>query len=144
MDALGGRYRMIAPDYPGFGYTEVTDGFVYSFDRLTDIIEGFVESLGLARFVLYAFDFGGPVGMRLGHQASQLDRRSGHPERQRLRRRPIRYGAGHGRQPTGCSGRRGEHSANSRTPGHPRPIRGRRHGPGAHRARRLDLGPAFP
>ncbi|AVH21646.1 alpha/beta fold hydrolase [Nocardia cyriacigeorgica] len=65
MDALGGRYRMIAPDYPGFGYTEVTDGFVYSFDRLTDIIEGFVESLGLARFVLYAFDFGGPVGMRL-------------------------------------------------------------------------------
>ncbi|WP_194815037.1 alpha/beta fold hydrolase [Nocardia sp. XZ_19_385] len=65
MDALGDRYRMIAPDYPGFGHTEAPAGFTYSFDRLADVIEGFVESLGLARFVLYAFDFGGPVGFRL-------------------------------------------------------------------------------
>ncbi|WP_084477714.1 alpha/beta fold hydrolase [Nocardia jejuensis] len=65
MDALGGRYRMIAPDYPGFGHTEAPEGFVYSFDRLADIVEGFVESLELNGFVLYAFDFGGPVGFRL-------------------------------------------------------------------------------
>ncbi|WP_433658227.1 alpha/beta fold hydrolase [Nocardia sp. CA-128927] len=65
MDALGGRYRMIAPDYPGFGYTEVPDGFRYSFDRLADVIEDFVETLGVTEFVLYAFDFGGPVGFRL-------------------------------------------------------------------------------
>lgn len=65
IDALGTHYRLIAPDYPGFGHTEVPDGFVYSFERLADIIEGFVQQLGLERFALYAFDFGGPVGFRL-------------------------------------------------------------------------------
>ncbi|MFF2556429.1 alpha/beta fold hydrolase [Nocardia sp. NPDC058058] len=65
MDALGGRYRLVAPDYPGFGHTEVPAGFEYSFDRLADIAEGFVRALELNRFVLYAFDFGGPVGFRL-------------------------------------------------------------------------------
>ena len=65
MDALGDRHRLIAPDYPGFGYTETPDGFTYSFERLADVMEGFVKRLGVARFVLYAFDFGGPVGFRL-------------------------------------------------------------------------------
>ncbi|SNQ47305.1 Pimeloyl-ACP methyl ester carboxylesterase (modular protein) [Frankia canadensis] len=65
MDALGTGYRLIAPDYPGFGHTEAPDGFTYSFEALADIIEGFVRKLGLRRFVLYAFDFGGPVGFRL-------------------------------------------------------------------------------
>ncbi len=71
MDALGARYRLIAPDYPGFGYTEAPDGFTYSFERLADVMEGFVERLGLARFVLYAFDFGGPVGFRLATRHPQ-------------------------------------------------------------------------
>jgi pimeloyl-ACP methyl ester carboxylesterase len=65
MDALGARYRLIAPDYPGFGRTEAGEGFTYSFDRLADVVEGFVNVLGLNRFVMYAFDFGGPIGMRL-------------------------------------------------------------------------------
>jgi pimeloyl-ACP methyl ester carboxylesterase len=65
MDALGDRHRLIAPDYPGFGHTETPEGFTYTFDRLADVVEGFVERLGLTRFVLYAFDFGGPVGFRL-------------------------------------------------------------------------------
>lgn len=65
MDALGDRHRLIAPDYPGFGHTETPTGFTYTFDRLADVVEGFVERLGLTRFVLYAFDFGGPVGFRL-------------------------------------------------------------------------------
>jgi pimeloyl-ACP methyl ester carboxylesterase len=65
MDVLGGRYRLIAPDYPGFGYTQVPETFVYSFDRLADVVEGFVKVLRLGRFVMYAFDFGGPIGMRL-------------------------------------------------------------------------------
>ncbi|MFC7548860.1 alpha/beta fold hydrolase [Plantactinospora sp. GCM10030261] len=68
MDALGHRYQMIAPDYPGFGHTEVPAGFTYSFDRLADVMEGFVQHLGLTRFVLYAFDFGGPVGFRLAER----------------------------------------------------------------------------
>ncbi|WP_406280576.1 alpha/beta fold hydrolase [Embleya sp. NBC_00896] len=68
MDALGNDYRLIAPDYPGFGHTEAPAGFTYSFDRLADIVEGFVDALGLDRYVLYTFDFGGPVGMRLAER----------------------------------------------------------------------------
>ncbi|WP_431894311.1 alpha/beta fold hydrolase [Nonomuraea sp. bgisy101] len=65
IDALGTDYRLIAPDYPGFGHTEAPADFLYSFERLADITEGFVKAVGLERFVLYAFDFGGPVGFRL-------------------------------------------------------------------------------
>ncbi|MEU6583339.1 alpha/beta hydrolase [Nocardia sp. NPDC046763] len=65
IDALGDRYRLIAPDYPGFGNTTAPTDFEYSFDRLADITEGFVQQLGLARFAMYIFDFGAPVGFRL-------------------------------------------------------------------------------
>lgn len=65
IDALGGSYRLIAPDYPGFGQTEAPESFTYSFDRLADIVEGFLEHLELTRFFLYAFDFGAPVGFRI-------------------------------------------------------------------------------
>ncbi|MFD0596422.1 alpha/beta fold hydrolase [Catellatospora coxensis] len=65
IDALGGSYHVVAPDYPGFGQTEAPAEFTYTFERLADVVEGFVERLGLRRFTLYAFDFGGPVGMRL-------------------------------------------------------------------------------
>ncbi|MFI9723084.1 alpha/beta fold hydrolase [Streptomyces sp. NPDC052396] len=65
IDVLGARYRLIAPDYPGFGNTETPPDFGYSFDRLADITEGFVQALGLTRFAMYVFDFGAPVGFRL-------------------------------------------------------------------------------
>ncbi|MFC4112323.1 alpha/beta fold hydrolase [Nonomuraea zeae] len=68
METLGDRHRLIAPDYPGFGHTRTPDGFRYSFERLADVIGGFVERAGLGRFVLYAFDFGGPVGFRLARR----------------------------------------------------------------------------
>jgi pimeloyl-ACP methyl ester carboxylesterase len=68
IDVLGARYRLIAPDYPGFGHTQAPDGFTYSFDRLADITEGFVQRLGLGRFVMYVFDFGAPVGFRLAER----------------------------------------------------------------------------
>ncbi|MET7396766.1 alpha/beta hydrolase [Dactylosporangium sp. NPDC005572] len=68
IDALAGEFRIVAPDYPGFGFTEVPDGFEYSFERLTDVVEAFCAAIGLRRFVLYAFDFGGPVGMRLAER----------------------------------------------------------------------------
>ncbi|MFC4910025.1 alpha/beta fold hydrolase [Actinomadura gamaensis] len=68
IDALGSRYRLVAPDYPGFGHTETPDGFTYTFDRLADVTEGFVERLGLRRFVMYVFDFGAPVGFRLAER----------------------------------------------------------------------------
>ncbi|GAA3236249.1 alpha/beta fold hydrolase [Nonomuraea helvata] len=72
IDALGARYRLIAPDYPGFGHTQAPEGFTYSFDRLADVMEGFVQRLGLTRFAMYVFDFGAPVGFRLAER---------HPER---------------------------------------------------------------
>ncbi|WP_340380114.1 alpha/beta hydrolase [Streptomyces sp. SS7] len=68
IDVLGGHYRLIAPDYPGFGHTETPEGFTYSFDRLADITEGFVRRLGLDRFVMYVFDFGAPVGFRIAER----------------------------------------------------------------------------
>lgn len=71
IDVLGSRYRLIAPDYPGFGHTQVPDGFTYSFDRLADVTEGFVRQLGLDRFVMYVFDFGAPVGFRLAERSPE-------------------------------------------------------------------------
>jgi pimeloyl-ACP methyl ester carboxylesterase len=68
IEVLGSRYRLIAPDYPGFGHTQVPDGFTYSFERLADVIEGFVQRLGVTRFVMYMFDFGAPVGFRLAER----------------------------------------------------------------------------
>ncbi|MDF5758660.1 alpha/beta hydrolase [Spongiactinospora sp. TRM90649] len=68
IDALGGEYRLIALDYPGFGYTEAPADFTYSFDRLADITEGFVRKLGLTSFVMYVFDFGAPIGFRLAER----------------------------------------------------------------------------
>lgn len=65
IDALGGRFHVVAPDLPGFGQTEAPAGFVYTFERLADVVEGFVERLGPHRFTMYVFDYGGPVGMRV-------------------------------------------------------------------------------
>ncbi|HLU58723.1 MAG TPA: alpha/beta hydrolase [Pseudonocardia sp.] len=68
IDALGARYRLVAPDYPGFGHTEAPEGFTYSFDRLADTVEGFLRAIGLTRFAMYVFDFGAPVGFRIAER----------------------------------------------------------------------------
>jgi len=64
---LAARYHVIAPDYPGFGYSAAPPpkAFAYSFDRLADVIDAFTAQLGLKRYALYMQDFGGPVGFRL-------------------------------------------------------------------------------
>jgi pimeloyl-ACP methyl ester carboxylesterase len=64
---LADRYHLIAPDYPGFGYSSRpnTTDFDYTFDRLADVIEHFTDALGLRHYALYLQDFGGPVGFRL-------------------------------------------------------------------------------
>ena len=65
--ALADRYHVVAPDLPGFGFTDAPDraGFIYSFDHLANVIERFTEVLGLNRYALYIFDYGAPVGFRL-------------------------------------------------------------------------------
>ena len=67
MPLLADRYRLIAPDYPGFGHSECppSDKFAYSFASLETTMEAFVQALKLDRFALYAHDFGGPVGYSL-------------------------------------------------------------------------------
>jgi pimeloyl-ACP methyl ester carboxylesterase len=64
---LADRYRVIAPDLPGFGQTKAPPrgSFTYSFDALADVIGGFVDAIGLDRFALYIFDYGAPTGLRM-------------------------------------------------------------------------------
>jgi pimeloyl-ACP methyl ester carboxylesterase len=70
---LADRYHLIAPDYPGFGYSARpgVSEFDYTFHHLADVMEGFVETLGLTRYALYMQDFGGPVGFRLATRRPQ-------------------------------------------------------------------------
>ncbi|WP_131113860.1 alpha/beta fold hydrolase [Lichenihabitans psoromatis] len=67
MPALADRYRLIAPDLPGFGLTTAPPRgqFTYSFETLAHVIGGFVDAIGLPRYALYIFDYGAPVGLRL-------------------------------------------------------------------------------
>jgi pimeloyl-ACP methyl ester carboxylesterase len=67
LDRLAGPFRLIAPDYPGFGHSAAPSHaeFDYTFDRLAAITGGFTEALGLASFTLVVQDYGGPVGLRL-------------------------------------------------------------------------------
>jgi pimeloyl-ACP methyl ester carboxylesterase len=64
---LAGQFRVIAPDLPGFGFTEVPAGrkYAYSFDALAGTIEAFIDVLGLKSYAIYVFDYGAPVGFRL-------------------------------------------------------------------------------
>jgi len=64
---LADKYRVIAPDLPGFGFTEVPPErkYVYSFDTLAKTIGAFVEALKLNKYAIYIFDYGAPVGLRL-------------------------------------------------------------------------------
>src|SRR6266478_3242209 len=64
---LANDYRVIAPDLPGFGFTEVPpeQNYSYSFDRLALTIEAFTQALKLDRYAIYVFDYGAPIGFRL-------------------------------------------------------------------------------
>ena len=72
--ALADRYHVVAPDLPGFGFTDAPDRarFKYTFDHLADVIDRFTEVVGLSRYAIYVFDYGAPVGFRLALR---------HPER---------------------------------------------------------------
>jgi pimeloyl-ACP methyl ester carboxylesterase len=65
--SLAASYRVVAPDLPGFGFSDAPDrkNFRYSFENLAKVIDGFVEAIGLNRFAIYVFDYGAPVGLRL-------------------------------------------------------------------------------
>jgi pimeloyl-ACP methyl ester carboxylesterase len=71
---LADRYHVVAPDLPGFGFSDAPDraNFKYTFDHLADVIDRFTEVIELSRYALYVFDYGAPVGFRLAIR---------HPER---------------------------------------------------------------
>lgn len=64
---LSDRYHIIAPDYPGFGYSSMptVDEYDYTFDNLSLIVENLINALGLEKYSLYLQDYGAPVGFRI-------------------------------------------------------------------------------
>ncbi|CAB3661354.1 Haloalkane dehalogenase 2 [Paraburkholderia graminis C4D1M] len=67
MPFLAPEFRVIAPDYPGFGNSEAPspESYAYTFDNIARSIEQFADALKLDRYVLFMADYGGPVGFRL-------------------------------------------------------------------------------
>jgi len=71
---LAGSFRLIAPDYPGFGQSSMPDrnSYAYTFENFTDVVDKLAEQLGVSKYSLYVMDYGAPVGYRLALR---------HPER---------------------------------------------------------------
>ena len=72
--AMSDRFHLVAPDYPGFGGSSMpkVDEFDYTFDHIAEVIDSFIEKLGLRTYSLYVMDYGAPVGFRIAAK---------HPER---------------------------------------------------------------
>lgn len=64
---LAGSFRVVAPDYPGYGQSSmpVHSTFEYTFENYANMMNGFVESIGLTAYSMYVMDYGAPVGYRL-------------------------------------------------------------------------------
>lgn len=69
---LADRWHLIAPDFPGAGYSATPEDFDYSFDGYAAFLETFLQTLAIDRFAIYLHDFGSPIGARLAIK---------HPER---------------------------------------------------------------
>jgi len=67
MPALIDQYHVVAPDLPGFGFSDAPDRkqFTYTFENLAKVIANFTDAIGLTTFAIYVFDYGAPVGFRL-------------------------------------------------------------------------------
>ncbi len=64
---LADKYHLIAPDYPGYGFSDMPDrsNFAYTFDNCAKIVEQLTRQLGVNHYALYVMDYGAPVGFRL-------------------------------------------------------------------------------
>ncbi len=72
--ALAERFHLIAPDYPGYGYSAMpaVNEFDYSFDNFANVVEKFIDKVGLKKYSMYLMDYGAPIGFRIATK---------HPER---------------------------------------------------------------
>lgn len=73
---LADRFHLIAPDYPGFGYSDApsTNEFAYTFDNLASLVEKFIDALGIEKLAMYVQDYGGPIGLRIATKWPELIR----------------------------------------------------------------------
>ena len=83
--ALADRYHVVAPDLPGFGFSDAPDRkrFRYTFENLAKVIDSFTQTISLKTYATYVFDYGAPVGFRLGDSPG-ADHRHHFAERQCL------------------------------------------------------------
>ena len=65
MPALADRWRLLAPDFPGSGYSDTAPRFRHDFDGYADFLEQFLDRIRVQRFALYLHDFGSQIGLRL-------------------------------------------------------------------------------
>jgi len=65
--ALADKFHLVAPDYPGFGYSSMpsAEKFEYTFDHLAEIVDKFLKQIGVERYSLYVMDYGAPIGYRI-------------------------------------------------------------------------------
>ena len=70
---LADTYRVIAPDYPGFGQSGMPDRskFAYTFDHYAQVVDTLIRQLGVNRYALYVMDYGAPVGFRLASKSPE-------------------------------------------------------------------------
>ena len=73
MPRLADRWRLIAPDFPGFGYSGTPDPtrFAYTFDGYAGFLERFTAAVSVTRYALYLHDYGSQIGLRLAIKAPE-------------------------------------------------------------------------
>ncbi|HAS41742.1 MAG TPA: hypothetical protein DCS93_14785 [Microscillaceae bacterium] len=74
MMSLKDKYHVIAPDYPGFGFSSIptTSEFEYTFENISKVVDQFIDALQLNHFYLFVQDYGGPIGFRIAARRPQL------------------------------------------------------------------------
>ena len=71
MPLLADRWRVIAPDFPGCGYSATPTDFAYDFDGYSRFLSTFASAVNAQRFTLYLHDFGTWIGLRLAMREPQ-------------------------------------------------------------------------
>jgi pimeloyl-ACP methyl ester carboxylesterase len=89
---LAGSFRVIAPDFPGYGQSSMPDreSFAYTFENIAAVMNDFVEAIGLQKYSMYVMDYGAPVGYRSALMQPEPRSRTRGAERQCLRGRAAR------------------------------------------------------